>query len=205
MSQETWSWKQRSLAVAAKSTISLKERLAQTDVWIRRELQPADPRYIDGSQKQSWTQWMSEKVAARRHTYGSGSAGVDEIMLFPGWATRRYDRPGELDGMVLSPSKPVRMFPEATDLCRCIQDGCIRIWLREQSSPTRVHNSPSACILAPRKRSVRELLKSYSGMKLISILQGSPLYPNSKSLTAKRSPFLRLSLCLGPPKTSWRQ
>jgi hypothetical protein len=110
MSQETWSWKQRSLAVAAKSTISLKERLAQTDVWIRRELQPADPRYIDGSQKQSWTQWMSEKVAARRHTYGSGSAGVDEIMLFPGWATRRYDRPGELDGMVLSPSKPVRMF-----------------------------------------------------------------------------------------------
>jgi hypothetical protein len=42
---------------------------------------------------------MGEKVASRKgQTYDSMSSGVDEILLFPGWATRRYQRAGTLDG-----------------------------------------------------------------------------------------------------------
>jgi hypothetical protein len=103
MSYDIRSWKQRSLEVASKSTASLRVHLAQRDIRIpsRRELQPGDRGYVDGnpSQKQSWSQWVGEKVAARRtQSYDSMGAGVEEIVLFPGWATRRYQKAGELDG-----------------------------------------------------------------------------------------------------------
>ena len=43
---------------------------------------------------------MGEKVSARRgQSDDSMSAGVDEVVLFPGWATRRYQRAGTLDGV----------------------------------------------------------------------------------------------------------
>jgi hypothetical protein len=89
--------------VASRSTASLRGHLAQRDIKVpaRRELQPGDRGYVDGNpgQKQSWSQWVGEKVAARRgQSYDSMSAGVDEIVLFPGWATRRYQKAGELDG-----------------------------------------------------------------------------------------------------------
>ena len=46
---------------------------------------------------------MGEKVSNARRGQSDDpmSAGVDEVVLFPGWATRRYHRAGTLDGMCI--------------------------------------------------------------------------------------------------------
>jgi hypothetical protein len=133
MSEEMRSWKQRSFEVASKSKMSIRGHLAQRDIRIptRRELQPGDRGYVDGnpSQKQSWTQWVGEKVAVRRgQSYDSMGAGVDEIVLFPGWATRRYQKAGELDGSVLFTRKLDYLI--SIQYCRFIRGGCVHFWIR---------------------------------------------------------------------------
>lgn len=94
------SWKQRSLEIASRSTTSLRGQLAQRDIKItRRELQPGDRGYAEGSpsQKQSWGQWVGEKVAAKIGQGSDPNLGTDEITLFPGWAARRYAQPAAGD------------------------------------------------------------------------------------------------------------
>lgn len=85
-------WKQRSLAAASQSShlTALRGHLSQTQLPVRRELQPGERGYSEGKKQQSWVQWVGEKVAtARKGSYDAGG-GIDEISFFPGWATRRY-------------------------------------------------------------------------------------------------------------------
>lgn len=85
-------WKQRSLAAASRSQhlTALRGHLSQTQLPVRRDLQPGERGYADGKKQQSWTQWVGEKVSnARKGSYDTGG-GIDEVSFFPGWATRRY-------------------------------------------------------------------------------------------------------------------
>ncbi|KAI9067975.1 hypothetical protein FKP32DRAFT_1588164 [Trametes sanguinea] len=89
------SW--RSLASAASR--SLKGYIAQ-----QRELKQAYPSSRGGvapqqgsaegsssSKKQSWSQWAGQKL--RRGSQGEYDVSGDRLLLFPGWATRRYREP----------------------------------------------------------------------------------------------------------------
>ncbi|KAH9893538.1 hypothetical protein C8Q73DRAFT_697378 [Cubamyces lactineus] len=90
------SW--RSLASAASR--SIKGYIAQ-----QRELKqsypasrgPAPPQAAESSsssgsqKKQSWSQWAGQKL--RRGSQGEYDVSGDRLLLFPGWATRRYREP----------------------------------------------------------------------------------------------------------------
>ncbi|KIJ65200.1 hypothetical protein HYDPIDRAFT_153245 [Hydnomerulius pinastri MD-312] len=69
---------------------SLKDYLSQRDFKLalpsRRALRPGEGGYVDGHDTpQSWSQWAGQKI--RRN--GSDVATIDEVNLFPGWATKR--------------------------------------------------------------------------------------------------------------------
>ncbi|KII87267.1 hypothetical protein PLICRDRAFT_163283 [Plicaturopsis crispa FD-325 SS-3] len=84
-------------ASAAHSRLhSVRDFLSQRDLRgalpARRELQPGEAGYIDGvstPQRETWSKWAGQKI---KRGQGSDSAkvGRDNIMLFPGWAARRY-------------------------------------------------------------------------------------------------------------------
>ncbi|KAI0766663.1 hypothetical protein BD413DRAFT_664876 [Trametes elegans] len=87
------SW--RSLASAASR--SIKGYLAQ-----QRELKQAYPSWRGGAppgphsadttpKKQSWGQWAGQKL--RRGSQSEYDVSGDRVLLFPGWATRRYREP----------------------------------------------------------------------------------------------------------------
>lgn len=155
MSYDMRSWKQRSLEVASRSTTALRGQLAQRDLKInRRELQPGERGYAAGnpSQKQSWGQWVGEKVAATIGQGGDPNLGVDEITMFPGWAARRYVQPGEGD---IESSKRIFFSVKLAGLivvCRLIRHRGFHLWLCFKSPTTRGCYSFSACVYASRKR-----------------------------------------------------
>ncbi|KAI0316763.1 hypothetical protein OF83DRAFT_1059817 [Amylostereum chailletii] len=88
-------WK--AIASSSSSRLStLKDSIAQRDLkGVRRELQPGEHGYIEGtSKKQSWSQWaaaagqkIAKKVAGEE---ASASASTEKVLLFPGWASRRF-------------------------------------------------------------------------------------------------------------------
>ena len=92
------SW--RSLASAASR--SIKGYIAQ-----QRELKQSYPAWrgaappqtaessssssSSSAKKQSWSQWAGQKL--RRGSQGEYDVSGDRLLLFPGWATRRYREP----------------------------------------------------------------------------------------------------------------
>ncbi|KAI0917865.1 hypothetical protein AcV5_002696 [Taiwanofungus camphoratus] len=88
MADEMSPWK--SLANAASR--SIKSYVTQRDP---KRVFPAsrDVRSADsegGSQRQTWGQWAGQKL--RKATQSEG-ASIDRLLLFPGWATRRFHEP----------------------------------------------------------------------------------------------------------------
>lgn len=90
MSDEMPSW--RSLASAASR--SIKSYVSQRD--LKRSF-PAS-RDIDAEgvgQRQTWGQWAGKKL---RQVQGE-VAGTEQMLLFPGWATRRFHEPPSNDNV----------------------------------------------------------------------------------------------------------
>lgn len=84
MSEETPSW--RSLASAASR--SIKGYVSQRD--FRKPLPTSrDANVVGSSRGQTWGQWAGQKL---RQVQGE-SLGADQLLLFPGWATRRFHTP----------------------------------------------------------------------------------------------------------------
>lgn len=84
MSEETPSW--RSLASAASR--SIKGYVSQRD--FRKPLPTSRDANVAGSSRgQTWGQWAGQKL---RQVQGE-SLGADQLLLFPGWATRRFHTP----------------------------------------------------------------------------------------------------------------
>lgn len=84
----------RSIAAASSSKLSsLKESLGQYDYHTllegRRTLIPGEPGYAEGvGMKQGWRDWAGEKM--RRRNTQNVEPGSEQIVMFPGWSTRRY-------------------------------------------------------------------------------------------------------------------
>ncbi|KAH7908958.1 hypothetical protein BJ138DRAFT_1128026 [Hygrophoropsis aurantiaca] len=75
---------------ASSRLAGLKDYLSQRDfrqtLPSRRALRPGEPGYVDGqTTPQSWSQWAGQKI--KRNT---DIVNIEELALFPGWATRRY-------------------------------------------------------------------------------------------------------------------
>ncbi|KZW00089.1 hypothetical protein EXIGLDRAFT_761952 [Exidia glandulosa HHB12029] len=43
-----------------------------------------------GSSRRTWEQWARQKLSRTRSVDDFGASGVEQVVLFPGWATRRY-------------------------------------------------------------------------------------------------------------------
>jgi len=66
---------------------------------IRRALKPGESGYVDGhTTTQSWGQWAGQKF--RRS--GSDTTTMDEVTLFPGWASRCYVKELEHESKLVS-------------------------------------------------------------------------------------------------------
>lgn len=92
MSNEMPSW--RSLASSASR--SFKGYVAQRDlkrsiVGIRDNIRPGPSP--DGTAKPSWSQWAGQKLRAFGQGDENGSGSIDKLILFPGWACRKYIQP----------------------------------------------------------------------------------------------------------------
>lgn len=58
----------------------------------RRTLKPGERGYVDGqTTMQSWSQWASQKIKRS----GSGVKTMEEVTLFPGWASKRHNHEHE--------------------------------------------------------------------------------------------------------------
>ncbi|TFY81111.1 hypothetical protein EWM64_g2908, partial [Hericium alpestre] len=81
-------WK--SLTSASSSRLSVvKDYISQRDFKPRKDQRPGEPGYTEGqSKRQSWAQWAGQKIAKRLDDVGGGSS--EKVILFPGWASRRY-------------------------------------------------------------------------------------------------------------------
>ncbi|KAH7924302.1 hypothetical protein BV22DRAFT_1013585 [Leucogyrophana mollusca] len=77
---------------SASSRLSgLKDYLSQRDfrnsLPTRRSLRPGENGYVDGqTTPQSWGQWAGQKIKRS----SAEVLNIEEVALFPGWATRRY-------------------------------------------------------------------------------------------------------------------
>ncbi|KZV78185.1 hypothetical protein EXIGLDRAFT_847755, partial [Exidia glandulosa HHB12029] len=83
------SW--RSLASGASSR--MRDYL-RTGPGPRLQITPANASgstgQSSGSSRQTWEQWARQKLSRTRSVDDFGASGVEQVVLFPGWATRRY-------------------------------------------------------------------------------------------------------------------
>lgn len=91
MSDEMSPW--RSLASAA--TRHVKSYVSQRDFKkgfpSTRSVRPEHS--TEGSSRQGWGQWVGQKLRNLGQGSAAALAGNEKVLLFPGWATRRYHGP----------------------------------------------------------------------------------------------------------------
>jgi len=87
----------------------------------RRALRPGENGYVDGQAvTQSWRQWAGQKLRLG----GSGASTMEEVTLFPGWASRRdvsgYEHESECLLLCTSVILKGLLFLDAFDLYICV-------------------------------------------------------------------------------------
>lgn len=215
LSEEMRSWKQRSLAAASRSShlAVFKAQLSQHDFrtpcpspgLLQPEPEPEPGESSDTTKQQSWSQWVGRKLARRGDSYDStGSNGVDMITLFPGWATRRYQKAGGSAGAgVEGNAKAICKSVVLSELLHLDSFG-VDVFISGYASNCRPPGLAT--------RSQRAFLRLAKGRRISMHfqctwanynMQDSPLYQNFKRLIKRLDLTNPPSLSLDLLKSSW--
>lgn len=113
--------RRRSSSPLAALKIYISQPNIRAVIPTRRALRPGESGYVDGQTvTQSWRQWAGQKIRLG----GSGASTMEEVTLFPGWASRR-DVSGhehESECLLLCANVILKglLFPDAFDLYICV-------------------------------------------------------------------------------------
>ncbi|KAJ3844152.1 hypothetical protein F5878DRAFT_656103 [Lentinula raphanica] len=89
------SWKKSALSAASSRLSSFKGYIAQQD--LKNSLPEAISRQIGAGKERAgnFKEWAGQKINKGYNSNGQANSGTEKILLFPGWAARRYPTIGQ--------------------------------------------------------------------------------------------------------------
>lgn len=123
----------------------LKDYISQREIRLslpsRWAATPGEDAHTPGGCTKSWSQWASQKI--RRNT--TDVATVDEVHLFPSWATKRSHRPNpgepESEPLGFCSIPALTILQQALSMSCSMSLGSRR--LAEPPNSSLAHNGPS--------------------------------------------------------------